>query len=138
EKLVSGMPQAVNGGATLLALSSWHLYPDLLVVGQDSADVRFYDPVISPGGMLTVGLARVGDDESRGVYWSLSLAHVNYYGHPVRTDARLSHDSARVSFAQFTQAVFGCLLGKWSLAGSGIDSVACFFVSFQAAFERVA
>ncbi|OQV02370.1 hypothetical protein CLAIMM_07575 isoform 2 [Cladophialophora immunda] len=45
EKLVSGMPQAVNSGPTLLGLSAWHLYPDILTFGKDSTtQVQFRDP----------------------------------------------------------------------------------------------
>ncbi|KAI9690167.1 MAG: hypothetical protein M1822_009128 [Bathelium mastoideum] len=138
ENIVGGMPQAVNSGPALLALSSWHLYPDLLMVGHDSGEVRFRDPLVSPGGMLTVGLARSTDEDTRGVYWSLSLAHMNFYGHPISTNARLSHESAKVSFPHFVQAVFGSLLGKWIIPGSEIDPAARFFASFQAAVERFA
>ncbi|KAF2230757.1 hypothetical protein EV356DRAFT_519402 [Viridothelium virens] len=138
ENLVSGMPQAVNSGPALLALSSWHLYPDLLLVGHDDAEVRFRDPLVSPGGMLTVGLIRSEKGNSHGVFWSLSLAHMNFYGHPVPTEVRLSHECVKVSFLQFTQAAFGTLLGKWLPPGSEIDSAVRFFVSFQAAVYRAA
>jgi hypothetical protein len=33
EQLLSGIPQQVCDGAILLALSSWHIFPDLLVLG---------------------------------------------------------------------------------------------------------
>ncbi|KAJ8067785.1 hypothetical protein OCU04_003383 [Sclerotinia nivalis] len=119
EKLVTGMPQAVNSGPTLLALSTWHLYPDLLLPAHDNKVVRFLDPLVQSGGMLTVGLENAGKDDLCGVYWSLSLAHINYYGHPVPTSTCPAHNFARISFPQFNQAVFGCLAGKW--ASNGID-----------------
>jgi hypothetical protein len=34
EKLIVGMPQAIHHGPILLALSCWHLYPDLLAVAR--------------------------------------------------------------------------------------------------------
>ncbi|KAL9093936.1 MAG: hypothetical protein Q9165_003859 [Trypethelium subeluteriae] len=127
ENLVSGMPQAVNSGPALLALRSWHLYPDFLLVGRDDAEVRFRDPLIRSGGMLTVGLARREDGDNHGVFWSLSLAHMNFYGHPVPTEARLGHECAKVPFLQFIQAAFGALLGKWLHPGTEIDSAAQLF-----------
>lgn len=137
ERIISGMPQAANIGATLLGLSSWHIYPNLLVIGKETTQVQLNDPLVSPGGVITVGLEPVGNNKSLGLYWSLSLAHMNYYGHPERTSANLNQDSAKISFTQFTQAVFGCLLGNWSLRESGIDGAARFFISFQAAITRV-
>ncbi|KAK2861102.1 hypothetical protein FQN49_004537 [Arthroderma sp. PD_2] len=136
EKLVSGMPQAINSGPALLALSSWHLYPDLVVVCQGPKEIRFYDSAVSPGGVLTIGLANSGDEGCGGVYWSLSLAHMHFYGNPVRAEACLNDKSSKISFNQLTQAMFGCLLGSWSLNVRQIPTAAKFFISFREAIER--
>lgn len=138
EKLISGMPQAVNCGPTLLALSSWHIYPDLLVMGNETADVRFNDPLVPAGGVFTVGLERAGVENGHGVYWSLSLKHLRFYGHSVEKEARLNQEFSRVSFSEFTQAVYGCVLGNWLLYGITIIESARFFISFHAAIERIA
>ncbi|MCJ1313199.1 hypothetical protein MMC25_006876 [Agyrium rufum] len=99
ENVVSGMPQAINSGPTLLALTAWHLYPNILVIGKITSQVRLEDSLISPGGTLTIGLARAtADDDRHGVYWLLSLAHLDCYGHPVRSGANLSQDSAKFTF----------------------------------------
>ena len=136
EKLISGMPQAVNHGPTLLALGSWYLYPDILILGKDTADVRFNDLLVAPGGTLTVGLAKPGDDEHHGIYWSLSLAHLRYYGHPVETKQHLNYDSARINFSQLCQATFGCLLGYWEIPNNSLVIVAKLFVAIEDAFEK--
>lgn len=135
ENLMSGMPQAITSGNALLGLISWHLYPDLLVIGKDPANVKFYDALVSPGGMLTLGLAHAG---SRGVRWSLSLKHLQHYGHPVKRVASLDQEFSKITFAQFSQAVFGCLVGtrKSIVHPNEIDAAAHFFISFQAACER--
>ena len=138
ERLIGGMPQAVNRGPTLLALSAWHLYPDLLVVGQNMSEIHMRDPLVAAGGALTIGLGQAGDENHRGVYWSLSLAHLRHYGHPVRTERRFSHDSARVTFQQFNQAVFGCLLGTWQLTGPKLTLAAEFFVALDKALNEEA
>ena len=135
ERLVSGMPQAVNNGPTLLALSSWHLYPDIVVIGQ-GVEVKFRDHLIPPGGALTIGLKHEQVGEPRGVYWSLSLAHLTFYGPPTTTRRRLDHESAKLSFDQFTLAVLGCIAGSWRLPHRSIDQCARFFTSLHAAIER--
>ena len=40
----------------LLALSAWHLFPDLSILAPHAADVRFNDHLFSKGGRLTIGL----------------------------------------------------------------------------------
>lgn len=58
KKLIRGMPHQVHDGAILLGLSAWHLYPDLVVLGSSSTLVKQKDPLIAPGGLLTIGLER--------------------------------------------------------------------------------
>lgn len=33
DKLIEGMPHSIQNGAVLLGLSVWHLYPDMVVLG---------------------------------------------------------------------------------------------------------
>ncbi|KAL1603892.1 hypothetical protein SLS60_005484 [Paraconiothyrium brasiliense] len=82
DNLVSGKPQSVQTGAPLLGLSSWHLYPDMIVFGtgknSKATKVIQNDPHIVRGGVLTLGihdLRRSGD----GIHWSLPLAYLRYY-----------------------------------------------------------
>lgn len=138
ENLLTGMPQAANNGPCLLALSAWHIYPDILAVAEASDPHRFRDPLVPPGGELTLGLAYPGGAEGRGVFWSLSLAHLNYYGRPVSRHARLNFQSRRISFDQFTQAVFRALLSHWGLLGPMAEYPARFFVSLRNSFQRAA
>lgn len=136
ENLINGMPQAVNEGSCLLALSTWHLYPDIVVPGSAKSPLKFSDPLVQFGGTLTLGLARPGDTQAHGVFWSLSLAHLNFYGRPVSRQARFGFDSRKISFEQFTQTIFGALLGHWDLAGPLAEYPARFFVSLRQAVER--
>jgi hypothetical protein len=137
EGLINGQPQAISNGSTLLALYSWHLYPDIVVQGCSSAEVLMRDPLVTPGGVLTLGLQRrAADGRNRGVYWSLSLAHLRHYGRPVRTEGNLCNESARVTFAQFRQAAFGALLNKWQISGTGVALAAQFFARVETLFEK--
>lgn len=142
EMLIGGTPQGNDSGPTLLALSSWHLYPDVLVVGRQGREVPFTDKLVPPGGVLTIGLEKphsIINEGCNGLHWSLSLAHLRYYGYPVRADGRLTPDDGRLSFDQFVHAVLGCFLGYWQMEGQKkARDVARFIVSAQAAIERAA
>jgi hypothetical protein len=135
ESLLSGMPQATQSGAIPLALYAWHLYPDI-VVPSANAELRIQDSLIPPGGVLTLGLAHAGAESRSGVSWSLSLAHLRYYGHPVRREQPLSQAVTRATFREFTQAVFGSLLGCWQITGSETKLSAEFFAGIQTALEQ--
>jgi hypothetical protein len=62
-KLIQGQPQEVHDGTVLLGLSAWHLYPDLVVIGKTTMKVSQKDPLIRPGGILTLGL--YGEDPTK-------------------------------------------------------------------------
>ncbi|KAF5544520.1 hypothetical protein FPHYL_11010 [Fusarium phyllophilum] len=136
ERLVKGMPQAVNEGSCLLALSAWHLYPDITVEGSDTPPLQFSDPLVQSGGFLTLGLARPREGDAHGVFWSLSLAHLNFYGRPVSRKARFDTDSRKLSFDQFTQAVYGSLLGHWNLTGPLAQYPSHIFIAMKKTIER--
>ncbi|KUI63327.1 hypothetical protein VM1G_11058 [Cytospora mali] len=74
--LIQGMPHSVNDGAVLLAISAWHLYPDIEVFGPQAKYHASNDPLIQPGGRLTLGLEDPNPESARGVYWSLHLARL--------------------------------------------------------------
>lgn len=110
--LVKGIPLRVQDGAALLAMSSWHLYPDIKVYGTSNADVKQKDPLFAPTAILTIGLEHVRED-TKSVYWSLPLACLQYYGHPVKTSRTVGQDNSRVSYKQFTYVILGCLFAGW-------------------------
>jgi hypothetical protein len=56
ENLIGGMPQAVEDEAALLDLASWHIYPDMIVLGSASPNLEMKDDLVDPGGVLTVGI----------------------------------------------------------------------------------
>jgi hypothetical protein len=114
EKLIQGMPQRVQNGAILLAMSAWHLYPDMVVLGSEEKLVRQQDALIAAGGCLTVGLESAyphhGND---GVDWSLSLAHLRFYGDPILAHRSVGNDASRVTFRSFTLIALGSFLRGW-------------------------
>jgi hypothetical protein len=81
--LLKGMPQRVHDGAALLGISSWHLYPEMIVYGGPAVEIKQKDPLFDRAALLTLGLEQVRTDV-KSVYWSLPLACLQYYGHPVQ------------------------------------------------------
>ncbi|KAI1109628.1 hypothetical protein F5Y14DRAFT_458003 [Nemania sp. NC0429] len=84
ESLIQGVPQSVHDGAVLIALSSWHLYPDMVVFQDDFKEITQSDPLVAQGGVLTMGL-KASPESTEGVRWSLPLSKLRYYGAPVWT-----------------------------------------------------
>ncbi|KAL8651005.1 MAG: hypothetical protein Q9226_004902 [Calogaya cf. arnoldii] len=117
EALVQGISQQARNGDILLALSSWHLYPNLTVVTPSMAHVRQDDPVFGSGGVLTIGLQAPTIVE-KGVHWSLPLAYLRHYGAPVESARSIrSGLRSRLSLQELLQATLGSLLQSWGAAG---------------------
>jgi hypothetical protein len=113
--LVTGMPQRVQDGAALLAISSWHLYPDMVVYSGTCVNVNQRDPLFDHNALLTVGLQEVRDrrSDTQSVYWSLPLACLQYYGHPVQATRSIGQENSRISCQQFPYIILGCLFDGW-------------------------
>ena len=118
EKLVRGIPQQAYNGSIFLALTSWHLYPDMIVLQDKSVEVRQQDPLFTREngrGILTVGLEQPQTkSHSEGIFWSLPLARLRYYGHPVRTLRSIgSSERSRITVDQLWQAILASYLWVW-------------------------
>ncbi|PMD39621.1 hypothetical protein L207DRAFT_429144, partial [Hyaloscypha variabilis F] len=110
EKVVQGMPYNIHDGSALLALISWHLYPDMVVIGSAVQEVRYGDSLIPSSGQVTIGLQGSNSSSDHGLKWSLSLAHLRYYGDPSVVTRLAGIDTSRVSFNQFAFVIFGAVL----------------------------
>lgn len=125
DKLIEGINHSVHNGAVLLGLSAWHLYPDLIVLGGTNTTVQQKDRLIPPGGVVTIGLHGAEPEDSRGVYWSLPLANVRYYGDPMTVEGSInSGGQSRITFDDIWQVVLGSLFALWRSEGSNINSTA--------------
>ncbi|KAL8720042.1 MAG: hypothetical protein Q9225_003035 [Loekoesia sp. 1 TL-2023] len=117
EALVQGISQQARNGDILLALSSWHLFPDITVVKPSMAYVRQNDLVFTSGGILTLGL-ETSSPQELGVHWSLPLAYLRHYGAPVVSACSISSElRSRLPLPELLQATLGCLLQGWGAAG---------------------
>lgn len=132
EDLLGGLPQQVSSGAILRALSSWHLYPDLIVLVDKTVNVKFEDPLVPAQGIVTVGLQSRDESQDTGIQWSITLSHLRFYGDPVTVESFGDH---RVDMRQFHMIVFGSLLGKWRIPAEDVKDVAFWFQKLWRAIE---
>ncbi|KAL4861298.1 hypothetical protein BDV12DRAFT_208160 [Aspergillus spectabilis] len=112
EKLVLGNPQKISDGGILLAMTSWYLYLDLVVLGRKSLDILQQDDLVRQGGVATISVTSDSDPRGRddGVYWSLPLANLRYYG-TVRCERSSAHDS-KLSVVELQALALGASLDK--------------------------
>lgn len=115
EALLQGSPMMMQTGDMALALSSWHIYPDLNIVSSATKMVHQKDDLVPPSGILTIGLERHNSGSPKGLQWSLPLAHLRYYGDPVTRVSELTTQGSRLSLLEFDMAVLGCVLGGWGI-----------------------
>ena len=115
DQMIGGVAYSNQDGAVLAALASWHLYPDMVVLGSNTVDVRQHDELIHPGGVLTIGLQTDSKKSVKGLSWSLSLAHLRYYGYPILKEQSLGSDSSRLTIEELLQVALGCVLGSWKV-----------------------
>jgi len=112
ENTMSGMSQMVNSGFVFIAISAWHLYPDMSVVGVADL-VKQNDPYVNSLGIVTVGLDRTTSESSAGIFWSVPLAHLRYYGKPVRSTGIFGRDNSRLTMDEFSFVILGSVLSTW-------------------------
>ncbi len=113
DSLVSGKPQRILDGGVLLGLTSWHLYPDLVILGPKTKDVFQKDLLVAPCGVATLSIAYDEDPNGNqdGVYWSLPLSSLRYYG-TVQRERSSFRDSKKLSFPEFQALILGASLGS--------------------------
>jgi hypothetical protein len=135
EALLPGTPQSLQSGALILALSAWHLYPDLIVLGDRVQEVQMRDPLIPSGATVTIGLRKAGGGDQQGIHRSLSLAHLRFYGRPVKSDRSYNRNSSRITFEELVQVAFSCLLNQWKRMGN-VCASAEWFLTLRDAMIR--
>ena len=119
ESILKGMPQRVQSGALLLGLSAWHLYPDMVVHGSVTKRIQQRDQLVPTGAMVTLGLESIAEADM-GVYWSLPLAHLRFYGDPVQSIRSTGHDASRIPAEQLIYVVLGVIFRNWVKTSSMI------------------
>ncbi|KAK0719487.1 hypothetical protein B0H67DRAFT_153818 [Lasiosphaeris hirsuta] len=97
ESIVAGQPMAVRSGEVLLTMSSWHLYPDLEVLGNKPTTVRQKDPLIARGvnRYQWTRKSQYGHPV-RNLVGALPLSRLRYYGKAVLATGLVSSSDSRV------------------------------------------
>jgi hypothetical protein len=122
ENLIDGQHQQVSNGGVLLALSAWHLFPNLVVFGSRATNVKFDDPLLPSQAVMTLGSEFSTDMKDGGTRWSLALSHLRYYGDPVRVES--NENFSRVSMPQLHIVALGCILANWQVrSGDTVDAM---------------
>ncbi|KAM5362630.1 hypothetical protein ACJZ2D_012459 [Fusarium nematophilum] len=121
----------VANGATLMGVSSWHLYPDLLVLGERISPIHFKDELIPNMGQLTIGIESTGPEQRHGIFWSLPLSHLRFYGDPVLATTHTTRDASRVSMEELQFLAFGSAISSWGDHYLDAQEVAKFFRALE-------
>ncbi|KAM0326760.1 hypothetical protein ACHAQA_006634 [Verticillium albo-atrum] len=119
ECLAQGMPQRVQDGAVFVAMSAWHLYPDMEVLVNNTKHVDQHDELMA-GALVTIGAHGTTSDNG-GVIWSLPLSRMRYYSHPELTERRLASDTSRVTIKELWLVVLGIIISQWSDACPSVE-----------------
>ncbi|MCJ1380324.1 hypothetical protein MMC17_003427 [Xylographa soralifera] len=128
DKLISRIAQDIQSTETLLGISSWHLYPDMFVLGRESTHVKQDDELVKPGGLMTVGSHHTYIKEDCGLSWSMPLAQLLYYGKPVVSTRSVDSKSPRVPFDRLLSVALGSLINLWGLSLSDPERITTFLV----------
>lgn len=129
ESLLNGYPQAARDGAIILGLDAWHLYPDMIVLGSETKEIKQNDILLKGLGVLTVGLTGERTPGHEGIYWSMPLRYLRHYGLPVtRKRSMNSGEGKRITIDQFILVLLAAFLRTWDDGSLPTNSVVAFFI----------
>lgn len=126
EHLIQGRPQEASDGAVLLALSAWHIYPDLMVLGSSTKPVEFHDPLVQAGGIITVGLQYAVDHGDAGMHWSLTLSQYQFYEREAKVHT--GDGTSRITMDELSIIALGSLFSAWNIPENEQVETANWFV----------
>ena len=116
ENLLNNLPQQATDRAVLHAISSWHLYPDLLVFQETAVKVPLKDELFPSAGVLSLGIEYIKKENASpdSTTWSLALSHLRHYGDPVMVKGR--RNQQRLAIDELWFVVLGSILQKWTVS----------------------
>ncbi|KAK2012149.1 hypothetical protein LZ32DRAFT_678456 [Colletotrichum eremochloae] len=125
ERLLNNKPQQADDRIILIAISSWHMYPNLVVFQEQATSIIFKDTLFKNSAVLSLGLEYVLSQRGKFNRWSLALSHLRYYGDPVKVQSEGTLQ--RVNVGQLWLAALGATLRQWQVQLSNLrDSVIWF------------
>ncbi|KAJ5170054.1 uncharacterized protein N7500_002837 [Penicillium coprophilum] len=133
DKLICGEPHQITDGGILLGLVSWHIYPDLVVLGPSTQEIKQKDILVKESGIVTISITPQARPRTDGVYWSLPLASLRYYG-TVHRERSTMCDS-RISVAQLQALILGASLGADDAAFTAAKILKSLWKLFSGLYE---
>lgn len=125
EKIMDNHPQQVCDRAILLGISSWHIYPNLLIFQEKAQNVSFHDPLVPQSAVLSLGMEYRCSSHDY-IRWSLALSHSRFYGNPVPV---LSNEGLRrVTLSQLWVMALGAVFRQWEIRNADIGVAFDWFV----------
>ncbi|KAK5660751.1 hypothetical protein OQA88_12117 [Cercophora sp. LCS_1] len=125
ERLLNNLPQQACDRAVIRGISSWHLYPDLLVFQAEATKVPFGDRLFPSTAILSLGLEYKGKASDNFTRWSLALSHLKFYGDPVMV--RSNEQLNRVSSSQLWLVALGTIFRQWDIPYASFDAALSWF-----------
>ena len=114
DKIIGGASYSIYDGAVLVALASWYLYPDIVVLTNEKQEIHQHDALLQAGGIVTIGATLPDLEGPPGVRWLLSLSHLKYYGPPVTVSQSTESDEGRLTFDDFVVVSLGAIIALWN------------------------
>lgn len=121
ENLLQGASQRVQDGAILLAISSWHIYPNMQVLSDLVKDIDMSDGLMNHS-ILTISTSGTSDSRD-GVFWSLPLSRMRYYSPALVSERSIASDTSRITMEEFHIVVLGAFVAQWKTTCS--DEIRC-------------
>ena len=87
------------------------------------------DALMPESGLLTIGFQHEKYNGATGISWSMPLAHLRYYGKPVKCSQSLHSATSRISFRQVLQVAIGSLASQWGAGDTKADKVTKFLLT---------
>ena len=81
-----------------------------------SNPIQQNDPLLNSGGLLTLGLRSCSPNLPEGIFWSLPLAYMRYYGDPVIVTKTVGNYAGYVPMDDLSLIALGCLFRDWNLS----------------------
>ena len=136
DRLISGMAQSASSVDALVGLCAWHIYPDLCAIGLKTTLVEQQDEVVEKGGLLTIGLSSVHNNDPMGISWSLPLSHLRYYGRAETSQTMIGSSNSRKPFARIVQIAMGSIMSAWESPHAEPTNLAKFLISFEKCLQN--
>lgn len=119
EKLLNNEQREAYDHTIWFAISSWHMYPDLLIFQPWTRKISFNDTLFPTSAILSIGIEddeETDSDEApsdRATGWSLALSHLNCNDDPVHVG---SSSTQRITIDELWLVCLGSILRGWQVS----------------------